>query len=334
MLSDAKNKTLEERINGIIGVLMEMSQGNYSVQIELSDKNDEIDAISTAINMMFDDINQQRNELQKTFEELKESKEEISKNYDTQSVLNFLLGLQFKNSQLDDILKYTLEQILDISWLSLESKGAIFLVEEQPGILVMKAQNKLAKEICAACAKVEFGKCLCGKAAQSGQVEYANCLDSRHDISYEGIVNHGHYCVPIVSSVGKTIGVINTYLKVGHHRDKKEEEFMLAIANVLASIIEFKKMENEKENLQSRITQSEKMAAIGQLAGGVAHEINNPLGVILGFAQIIAKNVKEGDNLYMPLKSIEREAIRCKNLVGDLLTFSRTAKSKMELIEC
>ena len=89
----------------------------------------------------------------------------------------------------------------------------------------------------------------------------------------------------------------------------------------------------ELKDSQERLLQSDKMAAVGQLAGGVSHEINNPLGVILGFAQVIAKNVKEGDNLYMPLKSIEREALRCKILVSDLLTFSRTGKSTMELID-
>jgi two-component system, NtrC family, sensor kinase len=73
------------------------------------------------------------------------------------------------------------------------------------------------------------------------------------------------------------------------------------------------KVEERTEELkraQEKLIQSSKMAAVGQLAGGVAHEINNPMGVILGFAQIVAKNMKEGDPLYMPLKSIEREVIR------------------------
>ncbi|HEX3046090.1 MAG TPA: ATP-binding protein [Bacillota bacterium] len=84
------------------------------------------------------------------------------------------------------------------------------------------------------------------------------------------------------------------------------------------------------KQLQAQLFQSEKLAAIGQLAGGVAHEINNPVGVILGFAQGVVKRIKEDDPLYPPLKSIEREAIRCKKLVGDLLTFSRTEKSQAE----
>ncbi len=62
-------------------------------------------------------------------------------------------------------------------------------------------------------------------------------------------------------------------------------------------------------------------------------KINNPMGVILGFSQSIVKRIKEDDPLYMPLKSIEREAMRCKKLVGDLLTFSRTGKTQFELID-
>lgn len=88
---------------------------------------------------------------------------------------------------------------------------------------------------------------------------------------------------------------------------------------------------SDRKRLEAVVAQSEKMSVLGQFAAGVAHDINNPVGVILGFAQSVLRRLEGSDPLVMPLQSIEREALRCKTLVHDLLVFSRGGKPETVL---
>jgi two-component system NtrC family sensor kinase len=81
----------------------------------------------------------------------------------------------------------------------------------------------------------------------------------------------------------------------------------------------------EQKRLQRQVLQAEKMAAIGQLAGGVAHELNNPIGVVLSFTQFSLDRARAlGDEeLLDDLGEIDAAAKRCQKIVQELLEFSR-----------
>jgi signal transduction histidine kinase len=84
-----------------------------------------------------------------------------------------------------------------------------------------------------------------------------------------------------------------------------------------------------KEN-QERLVQSEKLAGIGRLAAGVAHEINNPLAVILGYARLLGKNAR--GPLADDVRIIEEEAIRARDIVEGLLDLSRPLSQAREAL--
>jgi len=79
----------------------------------------------------------------------------------------------------------------------------------------------------------------------------------------------------------------------------------------------------ELRDMQSHLIQSEKLASIGKLAAGIAHEINNPLGAVLIYGHLILEDTPEGQPHHENLKKIVKETTRCKDIVTGLLDFAR-----------
>jgi PAS domain S-box-containing protein/putative nucleotidyltransferase with HDIG domain len=187
---------------------------------------------------------------------LNEAGENLQRSYDKQKVITSLLQFSLEDIPLEILLKRALDLLHTISWLALESKAGVFLVEDQREVLGLTAQKGLTAPIQAACRRVPFGRCLCGLAASTRKIQFADGLDKRHVIHYEGIAPHGHYCVPILSGK-RLLGVLNLYVKAGHRRSPQEEEFLAAIANTLANII----MRRDAEKSQQRSEQEFQLLA-------------------------------------------------------------------------
>lgn len=89
----------------------------------------------------------------------------------------------------------------------------------------------------------------------------------------------------------------------------------------------------EQKRLREQLVQSEKMAAVGQLVSGVAHELNNPLAGVMGYSQLLLMNNGLDSKTQSYLNKISKESDRAKNIVNNLLTFARKHKPEKKYLD-
>ena len=86
----------------------------------------------------------------------------------------------------------------------------------------------------------------------------------------------------------------------------------------------------QRRLMQKQMAQADKLASIGELSSGIAHEINNPLGIILGYTQLLLRGEDPQSDRFNDLKTIEKHVKSCKAIVEDLLNFARTSSPQKE----
>ncbi len=257
--------------------------------------------------------------------QIKESEIKQRKNFELQKILYLLLQLYEQDLPFVELLEKSFDIIYSSSLIPFKSHGSIFVVEEEPDVLVLKTHHKLPKDLISKCSKIPFGRCLCGMAAKTKEVVFSNCVGHDHSVSFEGMEPHGHYCVPIITKNG-VIGVFNIYVKDGHERNETEEKFLKAIANTLGGIIERKNMEKEKEKMQL-----EKLASITTISKGVAHELNNPLVSVMGYSQLMAAGKYDCEQMISRADKIYKASLRMKKIINQLRLYTGTSVNKNNL---
>ena len=117
--------------------------------------------------------------------------------------------------------------------------------------------------------------------------------------------------IPLRSSNGEINGIIGMYM----------------------DITERKRVDEERVKLEAQLRQSQKMESVGRLAGGVAHDFNNMLGVILGHTEIALEQIDPAQPLYEDLKEIQMAAKRSADLTRQLLAFARKQTAQPRILD-
>jgi two-component system, NtrC family, sensor kinase len=120
------------------------------------------------------------------------------------------------------------------------------------------------------------------------------------------------------------IGIMRMYFDKPRRFSDDEKDLMIAIAEQCACAIDKARLIQEQQSQYNELAiQAEKLSSLGRMAAGIAHEINNPLGGILLFSSRMTKKLPVDSPIREGLDVIVREAQRCKNIIQDLLEFSR-----------
>ena len=133
--------------------------------------------------------------------------------------------------------------------------------------------------------------------------------------------------------VEETIGLLRIYLTEKREFSEDELSFMVSIGEQCACAINKARLiENQKARYDQLAIHTEKMSALGRMAAGIAHEINNPLAGILLFSSNMSKKVPEKGPMKEGLDIIIRETVRCKTIIQELLEFSRDREPQKERV--
>ncbi len=122
---------------------------------------------------------------------------------------------------------------------------------------------------------------------------------------------------------------------VAIHKGLAESEMCLpyTIERLRESLAELNESHKQIDDIQKALINAEKLASMGQLSAGIAHEINNPLGVVLLYANMLKEDVPAGSELSDDLDMIVEQAERCKKVVSGLLNFARKNKVTLRSVD-
>jgi len=264
--------------------------------------------------------------------EMKRAEDEIRRRNRELYVLNNIAVTFNQSFDLDEILQLSMLQIVEL--LSTDTAG-VYLLDEETGVLRKRAayghRSSWVDERDGFPLPAEFIETIRSNHTElidHGQQEHLPEI-IQNFVRREGLQS---WLWVILWRKERLLGLLATSSRVERKFSASEEGVMIAVGRQLATTIEkihlyheTKKAYEDLRRTQEQLLQSEKMSAVGQLISGVAHELNNPLTAVLGYAQLL-----EGEPLEPRvqdfIQKLRKQAVRTQKIVQNLLSFGRQHK--------
>ena len=231
----------------------------------------------------------------------------------------------------DEIAQLLLELAIDV--LSVE-RGLYLAPSEDEKEFTVKFHRGIDEEK-RADYKVHLGEGAIGKSIESAQPSIISDVNTKSELKESSWGWKHLLSVPLVVK-DKVIDVLVLADKIsGDAFLSNDRKLIASIASIAAYVIENARMYQELDvayerlkSTQDMLIQTEKLATVGQISAGVAHEIKNPLTAIIGYAQLILMTMPEGSQNKKEIGIIEQEALRCSDIANNLLGFSRQQREE------